>query len=103
MSPEIIDSYMRKVSLIIFIVQILLIGFSLIVQYWFNHATKGSLEKWINYGEIIMKYTWAPVIFFICSFFSLIFIKEKPWVKILIMSLSIIGFILFDKLYLFPW
>jgi len=33
----------------------------------------------------------------------LIFIKEKLWIKIMIMILAITGVIIFDKLYLYPW
>lgn len=89
-----------KISWIIIPIQILLIAFAKIVDYYFHHTAS---DKWIFFGEKVMKFQFAPILFFIGTFVFAIFIKGKRILKIVIMILSVIGFIVFNWLYLYPW
>ena len=91
---------MRRISWIILVGQLLLIGFATAIDYYFHHSAS---QKLIFFGEKVMKYLFVPILLLITSCIISIFIKEKLWVKIMIIIVAIIGVIIFDKLYLYPW
>ncbi len=94
---------MYKISYLMALLQTLLIVLAIFVWYNFHHLTKENVEWWINTGENIMKYQIIPVLFFVVTFFVSIFYKEKWWLKLIIGILSIIGFLIWSKLWLYPW
>ena len=95
-----LNNIMRKISWIMISIQIVLIVFARVFNYYFHNTVSNKL---IFFGEKVMKYQIILIVFFVVSFFIGIFIKEKWWIKIVIIFLAIVGFTIFDKLYLFPW
>ena len=89
---------MRRISFyILIIIQILLIAIAKIIDYKVHYEV-----GWVDFGFDFMGCQMFFILFFIASFFFAIFIKEKIWLKIFIIILSIAGFLIYNSLYLYP-
>lgn len=96
---------MRAVTFIIIFLQAGLIVFAKVAErkYYNSDFSRMSTEKWIALGNSTMKYRTIPVLFFFSLLLLIWFYKEKWWIKGLIFILSLIGFWIWNFLYLYPF
>lgn len=91
---------MKRVSLVIMIVQLVLILFAKLTTYYYQRAVS---VKWDLIAGFLMKYQTVFMLIIIASFFAEIFSKEKLLVKLTVIALTVITFIIWDNLWLYPW
>lgn len=91
---------MKRLSLTLIFIQLILIAFAKILNYYFQHF---GGRRWLNIGELVMKYQTVFMLIIIASFFIEIFTKEKLIVKLTVIALTVITFIIWGNLWLYPW
>jgi len=94
---------MRILSWIIIVVQIAAILFILYIQYGFRHLSGEYTDRWLSIGEHVMNSQGIVIGFFIASGLVTVFLKEKLWVKIVVVLSTIIGLVIVGNLYLWPY
>jgi hypothetical protein len=92
---------MKKIALYILI--LLEIGLIISIKA-IERAYRGSgSTEWTDAGYIIMRYLWAPMLFFVLCLIVATFIRKRIALRIFIGILAIAGLIIFNKIYLYPF
>jgi hypothetical protein len=90
----------KRILYIIILVQLALIVSIQAVNYQYRQS--GS-DAWINRGYFIMSHLWVPITFSVFTLLVAIFIKEPKTLRVVAALLAFAGFLIFNKVYLYPF
>jgi uncharacterized BrkB/YihY/UPF0761 family membrane protein len=85
---------------IILLLQLALIVSIVVINY--QYRASGSAE-WIDRGYVIMSYLRIPITFFVLTLFAAIFFKAQKVLRFVVALFAVIGVLIFNKVYLYPF
>ena len=89
--------------LVIIVLQLLLIAAIEVIKYRYRHSDRSDPVDWIDIGYIIMRNLWMPIVFLLLTLMAAIFIRGHKMLRIVAALLAVTGFLIFNKVYLYPF